>query len=79
MVNRTGLEGPFDVSLEYFKPAAIVMALTPSLAPALRLAGFVSMPDALESQLGLQLVPATTDVPAIAIDEILRPLDVARF
>jgi hypothetical protein len=37
------------------------------------------MPDALESQLGLQLVPATTDVPAIAIDEILRPHDVARF
>ena len=32
-----------------------------------------SMPDALESQLGLELVPATTEVPAIAIDEILRP------
>jgi uncharacterized protein (TIGR03435 family) len=79
VVNRTGLKGPFDVSLEYFKPAAIAMALTPSFAPALRLAGFVSMPDALESQLGLQLVPATTDVPAIAIDEILRPHDVARF
>jgi uncharacterized protein (TIGR03435 family) len=73
VVNRTGLEGPFDVSLEFFKPAAIVMALTPSLAPALRLAGFESMPDALESQLGLRLVPATTEVPAIAIDEILRP------
>ena len=73
VVNRTGLEGPFDVSLRYFKPAALAMALTPSLAPAFRLAGFASMPDALESQLGLQLVPATTDVPAIAIDEILRP------
>jgi len=79
VVNQTGLEGPYDVSLEYFKPAAIVMALTPSLGPALRLAGFLSVPDALESQLGLRLVPATTDVPAIAIDEILRPHDVARF
>ena len=50
------------------------MALTPSLAPALRLAGFLSVPDALESQLGLKLVPTTTEVPAIAIDEIQRPL-----
>ena len=73
VVNRTGLDGPFDVSLQYFKPAALAMALTPSLAPAFRLAGFQSVPDALESQLGLELVPATTEVPAIAIDEILRP------
>jgi uncharacterized protein (TIGR03435 family) len=73
IVNETGLDGPFDVSLRYFKPAALAMAWTPSLAPAFRLAGFESMPDALESQLGLQLVPDTTDVPAIAIDEILRP------
>jgi uncharacterized protein (TIGR03435 family) len=79
VVNRTGLDGPFDVSLQYFKPAALAMALSPALAPAFRLAGFQSMPDALESQLGLQLVPATTEVPAIAIDEILRPLDAARF
>jgi uncharacterized protein (TIGR03435 family) len=76
VVNRTGLEGAFDISLEYFKPAAIVMALTPSLAPALRLAGFQSMPDAVETQLGLKLVPTTIDVPAIAIDEIQRPIRV---
>jgi uncharacterized protein (TIGR03435 family) len=74
VVNRTGLEGPYDVSLEYFKPAAMVMALKPSLGPAMRLAGFESVPDALESQLGLKLVPTTTEVPAIAIDEIQRPL-----
>jgi uncharacterized protein (TIGR03435 family) len=80
VVNRTGLDGPFDVSLEYFKPAAIVMALTPSLGPALRLAGFESVPDVLESQLGLKLVPTTTEVPAIAIDEIQRPVpELARF
>lgn len=80
VVNRTGLEGPYDVSLEYFKPAAIVMALTPSLAPALRLAGFLSVPEALESQLGLKLVPTTIDAPAIAIDEIQRPVpELARF
>jgi uncharacterized protein (TIGR03435 family) len=74
VVNRTGLEGLFDISLEFFKPAAMVMALTPSLAPALRLAGFQSVPDAFESQLGLKLVPTTTEVPAIAIDEIQRPV-----
>jgi uncharacterized protein (TIGR03435 family) len=56
------------------------MALTPSLAPALRLAGFESVPDVLESQLGLKLVPTTTEVPAIAIDEIQRPVpELARF
>ena len=56
------------------------MALTPSLAPALRLAGFSSVPEALESQLGLKLVPTTIDVPAIAIDEIQRPVpESARF
>ena len=74
VINRTGLEGPYDVSLEYFKPAAMVMGLKPSVAPALRVAGFQSVGDALESQLGLKLVPTTTQVPAIAIDEIQRPL-----
>ena len=74
VINRTGLEGPYDVSLEYFKPAAMVMALKPSVASALRLAGFQSVGNALESQLGLKLVPTTAQVPAIAIDEIQRPL-----
>ena len=76
VVNRTGLDGPWDASLEYFKPAAFVMSLSPALAPAFRLAGFQSVPDVLESQLGLKLVPARTGVPAIAIDEIERPLRV---
>lgn len=74
VINRTGLEGPFDVSLDYFKPAALAMALQPSLRTMLRLAGFLSFDDALESQLGLQLVPTTTRVPAISIEEIQRPL-----
>ena len=74
VINRTGLSGPFDVSLEYFKPAALAMAVTPSLRSTLRLAGFQSFDDALESQLGLKLVPTTTQVPAISIDEIQRPL-----
>ena len=44
------------------------------------LAGFSSVPEALESQLGLKLVPTTIDVPAIAIDEIQRPVpELARF
>jgi uncharacterized protein (TIGR03435 family) len=74
VVNRTRLEGRFDVAMDYFKPAAMAMAVTPSLRLPLRLAGFQSVDDALESQLGLKLVPTTTGVPAIAIDEIQRPL-----
>jgi uncharacterized protein (TIGR03435 family) len=74
VLNRTSLQGPFDVSLDYFKPAARAMAARPSLRSSLRLAGFQSLDDALESQLGLKLVPATARVPAIAIDEIQRPL-----
>jgi uncharacterized protein (TIGR03435 family) len=74
VVNRTGLTGSFDVTLDYFKPAALVMATAPSLRRSLRLAGFVSIDDALESQLGLKLVPVTTQVPAVSIDEIQRPL-----
>jgi uncharacterized protein (TIGR03435 family) len=74
VVNRTGLAGSFDVALDYFKPAALVMAVTPSLRSSLRLAGFLSVDDALESQLGLKLVPTTTQVPSVSIDEIQRPL-----
>ena len=74
VINRTALEGPFDVTLEYFKPAAIAMAVTPALRGTLRLAGFQSMDDALETQLGLELVPTKIRVPAIAIDEIQRPI-----
>ena len=74
VINRTGLQGPFDLSLDYFKPAALAMAARPSLRSALRLAGFQSIDDALEAQLGLKLVPTTTQGPAIAIDEIRRPL-----
>jgi uncharacterized protein (TIGR03435 family) len=74
VVNRTGLAGPFDVALDYFKPAALAMAVAPSLRETLRLAGFLSIDDALESQLGLKLVPTTTQVPAVSIDEIQRPL-----
>jgi uncharacterized protein (TIGR03435 family) len=76
VIDRTGLEGRFDVALEYFRPAAAAMSVTPSLRQALRLAGFASTEDALESQLGLKLVPATAPSPAIVIDEIRRPLDV---
>jgi uncharacterized protein (TIGR03435 family) len=74
VVNGTGLAGSFDVALDYFKPAALTMAVAPSLRAPLRLAGFLSVDDALEAQLGLKLVPTTTQVPAVSIDEIQRPL-----
>ena len=75
VVNRTGLEGPFDLSLEYFRPAAAAIAVTPSMRVPLELAGFRSLPDVLEEQLGLKLVPSSSPWPAIVIDEMRRPLD----
>lgn len=75
VVNRTGLEGAFDLSLEYFKPAAAAIAVTPALRLPLRAAGFPSVPEALEEQLGLTLVPATANAPAVVIDDIRRPLE----
>ena len=75
VVNRTGLDGPFDLSLEYFRPAAAAIAVTPSMRVSLELAGFRSLPDVLEEQLGLKLVPSMASSPAIVIDEIRRPLD----
>jgi len=73
VVNRTGLPGPFDLSLEFFRPAAVLMALAPSLRLPLEAAGFQSMPDALEEQLGLTLVRTTAAAPAIVIDRIHAP------
>ena len=73
VVNRTGLPGPFDVSLEYFRPAAALMALMPSLRLPLQVAGFQSVPEVFEEQLGLSLVPSTADAPAIVIDRIEMP------
>ena len=73
VVNRTGLAGVFDVSLDLFRPAAALMAVTPALRLPLQAAGFQSVPEALEEQLGLKLVPATADAPAIVIDRIEMP------
>ncbi|HXR44989.1 MAG TPA: M56 family metallopeptidase [Pseudolysinimonas sp.] len=73
VVNRTGLPGVFDVSLEVFQPAAALMAVTPSLRLPLQAAGFQSLPEAIEEQLGLKLVPATANAPAIVIDRIEMP------
>jgi len=74
VVNRTGLEGPFDLSLELFRPAAALMTVTPSLRLPLQAAGFQTLPEALEEQLGLTLVPATAEARAIVIDRIHMPM-----
>jgi uncharacterized protein (TIGR03435 family) len=74
VLNRTNLPGAFDVSLELFRPAAFVMDSAPSLRVPLQIAGFASVADALEEQLGLALVAATAEAPAIVIDQIHLPL-----
>ncbi len=74
VIDRTGLEGPYDLSLEFFRPAAAMMGVTPWLRLPLQVAGFQSVPEVLEEQLGLKLVPATAEAPAIVIDHIEMPM-----
>jgi uncharacterized protein (TIGR03435 family) len=86
VVDRTGLQGVYDISLDYFRPAVAAMASRPSLRQTLGLVGFrlrrtlalagvQPFEEVLESQLGLRLVPATSEAGAIVIDVIRRPLE----
>lgn len=73
VIDRTGLSGTFDVTLDYFRPAAAIMAQTPSLERVFEPLGFVSFPKALEKQLGLKLEDATAPYDVIVIDRAQRP------
>ena len=66
IVDRTGLEGRFDVSLKW----------TPDLPPGIdAVAGAerVSLFTALEEQLGLRLQPDTGPVDLLVIESVSRP------
>jgi len=59
--NRTGLEGRYEIRLEW----------APSLDADIRPSIFT----AVEEQLGLRLVPATADLPAFIVQQVNRPSD----
>jgi uncharacterized protein (TIGR03435 family) len=63
IVNKTGLEGGYDFTLDYAPEGADASDTRPSLLTA------------LEEQLGLKLVPSKGPVDVIVIDHIERPTE----
>jgi uncharacterized protein (TIGR03435 family) len=61
IVNKTGLEGGYDLTLEYAPDGADASDKRPSIFTA------------LEEQLGLKLVPAKGPVDVIVVDHVERP------
>jgi len=80
VVDRTGLSGTFDVSLEYTSQQAGLSGFPPGPGPG---TGAIpadpsssappSLPTALQEQLGLKLVPQTGPVDVLVIDHVERP------
>ena len=67
VINRTGLEGGFDVEQLRFAPEGF------GIAPANRPDAAPSIFTALEEQLGLKLEPARGPVPFVVIDSVHPP------
>jgi len=66
VVNRTGLEGNWDLDLE-FAPDAVTGSPAPSATDA------PSLFTALQEQLGLKLESGRAPVPVVVVDNIARP------
>jgi uncharacterized protein (TIGR03435 family) len=73
IVDRTGLEGRYDVDFSAFYPTASLMSRFPFLRNVLEPMGFTSVPRALEDQLGLTLVESEAPYDVIVIDQAERP------
>jgi uncharacterized protein (TIGR03435 family) len=73
LVDRTGLRATYDIDLEFFLPAMMLMEWSPVADMALYLAGFRSLPDVLEEQLGLTIQETTAPYDTVVIDQIERP------
>ena len=79
VVDRTGLTGRFDLSLEW-TPASRGFGPTPSLPPGLPEpapphADGPSIFTALQEQLGLKLQPTTGAVEVLVIDHVEHPTE----
>jgi uncharacterized protein (TIGR03435 family) len=73
LVDRTGLRAAYDIDLEFFLPAMMLMQWSPVADTALYLAGFRSLPDVLVEQLGLTIEETTAPYDTVVIDQIERP------
>jgi uncharacterized protein (TIGR03435 family) len=80
LVDRSGLSGAFDFTLEW-TPDPVTREVVPPIQaaaggpclPYVSLSNAVNLAAALEQQLGLRLVPAFATEPAAIIDEIEPP------
>lgn len=72
VVDRTGLDGPYDIELE-FSPEARASFLPPEPGAAAPAGDGPSLFTALQEQLGLKLVAARTAVDVLVVDRAERP------
>jgi uncharacterized protein (TIGR03435 family) len=74
VVDRTGLPGVFDVSLDLgFLPASAVISRHPDLVSWFQVAGVRSIFAAIQEQLGLRLEESTLPSDVLVIDHAVRP------
>ena len=73
IIDRTGLEGRYDLEFNAFFPTAVLMSRFPFLTSVFEPLGFTSVPTALEDQLGLKLVESEAPYDVIVIDQAERP------
>lgn len=68
IVDRTGLSGLFDFTVEWSHQLQSL-----SLNPEPDVSGMMALPDALRDQLGLKLEPTTGSVNVFFIDHVEEP------
>jgi uncharacterized protein (TIGR03435 family) len=73
IIDRTGLDGRYDVEFSAFYPTAALMTRFPFLRNVFEPLGFTSVPRALEDQLGLKLVESEAPYDVIVIDRAEQP------
>ncbi len=74
VVDKSGLTGKYDFELKWARsPRTMAPPGTPGAPPQPEDDGRPSLPQALEEQLGLKLIPAKADLNQIVIDHIEKP------
>jgi uncharacterized protein (TIGR03435 family) len=72
VLDRTGLQGSFDFSLEFTPEAYLPENSGVAADPDVRITGFH---EALEKQLGLILAPAKAPLDVLIVDHVERPTE----
>ena len=72
VVDRTGLDGMYDVLLEY-EPQRYAVAARAGLDPNSTESPKPPLPNAVERQLGLKLETTTGDIPTVVVDAAEKP------